>query len=89
MALIGTETFPLTKQRLITALALIPNQPDAFSGSKMRESRVAFICGKNVLDSIRGWLLAANIINKDGRQYFLTDYGKRLFSNDPRMEKAG
>lgn len=89
MALIDTQTFPLTKQRLTTALALIPRQPDAFSSSKMRETRVAFISGKNVLSSIRGWLLAANVVASDRSQYLLTDYGKRLLANDPRLEKAG
>ncbi|WP_295586892.1 DUF4007 family protein [uncultured Lamprocystis sp.] len=88
MALIDTQTFPLTKQRLITALAFIPNEPDVFSSSNMRKTRVAFISGKNVLSSIRGWLLAASVITNDRSQYYLTDYGKRLFANDSRMEKA-
>lgn len=88
MALIDTQTFPLTKQRLTTALAIIPGQPDAFSRARMRETRCAFISGKNVLDSIRGWLLAANIISRDGSKYFLTDFGKRLHATDARMETA-
>lgn len=54
----------------------------------MREARAAFISGKNVLDSIRGWLLAANVISRDRSKYFLTDFGKRLLSVDPRMETA-
>ncbi|MBV5275042.1 MAG: DUF4007 family protein [Lamprocystis purpurea] len=89
MAMINTQTFALTKQRLITALALIPKQPDAFTASRMRETRVQFISGKNVLDSIKGWLLAANVVVSERTQYFLTDYGKRLLLNDPRMENTG
>lgn len=54
----------------------------------MRETRAAFISGKNVLDSIRGWLLAANVISRDRSKYFLTDFGKRLLATDPRMEAA-
>lgn len=88
MALIDTQTFPLTRQRLTTALSFIPQHPDAFSGSRMRETRVAFISGTNVLSSIRGWLLAANVITRDKSHYLLTDYGKRLLENDPRMTKA-
>jgi hypothetical protein len=89
MALIDTQTFPLTRQRLTDALAFIPNQPDAFSASRWRETRVAFMSGKNVLMSIRGWLLAAGVIMNDRSQCFLTEYGKRLLANDSRMEKAG
>ncbi|EGV16211.1 DUF4007 family protein [Thiocapsa marina] len=89
MALIDTQTFNLSKQRLTTALSIIPNKPDVFSTSRMREARVAFISGKNVLSSIRGWLLAGGVIKNDGRQYFLTDYGQRLLTNDPKMERAG
>ena len=88
MAMIDTQTFPLTKQRLATALALIPTQPDAFSPNRMRETRVQFISGKNVLSSIRGWLLAANVIANDKSRNFLTDYGKQLVANDPQMENA-
>ncbi len=88
MALIDTQTFTLSKQRLTAALNVIPNRPDVFSASSMREARITFICGKNVLSAIRGWLLAAGIIQNDGRTYYLTDYGKRLLANDPTMEKA-
>ena len=89
MALIDTQTFTLTRQRLITALSLISNTPDIFSAGRMREARVAFISGKNVISSIRGWLLAAKVINNGTKsQYLLTDYGKRLLSVDPKMQKA-
>ncbi len=88
MALIDTQTFPLTRQRLTAALRLIPQQADIFSGEKMREARARFISGKNVLSSIRGWLQAANVVKRDGRSYFLTDFGKSLAGNDLRMSRA-
>ena len=55
----------------------------------MREARVQFVCGKNVLASMRGWLMAANIIEKTGNSYTLTDFGGRLVSNDKQLARAG
>lgn len=88
MAMIDTQTFALSKQRLVAALKVIPGNPDIFGISRMREARVVFLSGKNVLISIKGWLQSANIITNNGRQYLLSNYGKQLNLNDPKMEKA-
>jgi hypothetical protein len=89
MALIDTQTFPLTRQRLEAAVRIIPKNPDIFSGNRMREARVEFISGKNVLSSIKGWLMAADIVEKSGHSYQLTEFGKRIFDNDPQIARAG
>jgi hypothetical protein len=68
---------------------LIPGQPDILSGSAtLRESRVQFICGTNVRQSIRSWLLAANVIAGAGRRYMLTDFAACLGKNDPAMANS-
>lgn len=89
MPLIDTQTFPLTRQRLQAALRIIPNNPDIFSGNRMREARVEFISGKNVLSSIKGWLIAANVAEKSGHNYQLTEFGKRVYENDRQIARAG
>lgn len=89
MALIDTQTFPLTRQRLEAAIRIIPNNPDIFSGSRMREARVEFICGSKVLPSIKGWLLAAYVAERQGNSYQLTEFGKRLLDNDRKIGSAG
>jgi hypothetical protein len=55
----------------------------------MREARVEFICGKNVLASIRGWLTSANVVEKNGRSYLLTEFGKSIRDNDRKVARAG
>ncbi len=85
-----TQTFPITKQRLSTALRLVPQQPDILSSaSKMREARIQFICGTNVRQSIRGWLMAANVIRNEGRNYLLTAFGESLAKNDLSLSRSG
>jgi hypothetical protein len=83
MELIRSQTFPITRQHVIAALTLIPGQPEILSGSAtLRESRVKFICGTNVRQSIRSWLLAADVIAGNGRRYTLTDFAACLLKND-------
>jgi hypothetical protein len=89
MALIDTQTFPLTRQRLEAAVRIIPNNPDIFSGNRMREARVEFISGKNVLSSIKGWLVAAEIAERKGNSYQLTEFGRRVVDNDRKIARAG
>ena len=86
MELIRTQTFPITRQRISAALRLIPQQPDILSSAaRMREARIHFICGTNVRQSIRGWLMAAGVISSEGRSYKLTEFGERLAKNDISM----
>jgi hypothetical protein len=89
MALIDTQTFSLSRQRLEAAIRLLPSNSDIFSGNRMREARVEFICGSKVLPAIRGWLLAAQIAKNDGRSYLLTEFGKQIHTYDPQAKKAG
>jgi hypothetical protein len=89
MALIDTQTFPLSRQRLEAAIRLLPTNPDIFSGNRMREARMEFICGSKVLPAIRGWLLATQVAQNDGRSYLLTEFGKQIHTYDPQAKKAG
>lgn len=89
MALIGNQKFALSKWWASKGIELVQNNRDIFSKSKLREARKTFIAGTNVIDSIQGWLLAAQLISriKTG-EYELTDFARALNKNDSKLEKS-
>lgn len=88
MALIGTETFCLTRLWALTTINNLETQPDLFSKSKMRKVRVLFSAGDNMLKSIRGWMLAAQLIEGSGHKYYVTNYAKSIVDNDKQLTKS-
>jgi hypothetical protein len=89
MALIGNETFPLSQFWASKSILLIKNNRDIFSKARHREIRKELIAGSSVVKGIRGWLLAAQLINniKTG-EYELTNFARALLNNDPKLEKS-
>jgi hypothetical protein len=89
MALIGNQTFALSKWWAIKSIELVKNNRDIFSKSKLREIRKALIAGTNVISGIQGWLLAAQLINKiKTGEYELTNFARALSSNDSKLDKS-
>ncbi|MDM8545778.1 DUF4007 family protein [Candidatus Venteria ishoeyi] len=88
MSLIRTQTAPISKWWITEGLKLIEAHPDLFSKDKMRQMRTMLIVGSNRLDTIKGWLLASQIIQNDKRRYYLSDFGYELKNNDSNFEKS-
>lgn len=88
MALIDNQKFPLSRWWLIKGIEIIEKNRNIFSSAEMRRARVEFIAGSAVLKAIRNWLLAAQIIQNKGKEYFITDFGKTIITHDPTLEKA-
>lgn len=90
MALINNQTFGLTKWWLSCALNTLPKDRDIFRTAKMRDARIKFIAGSNVLKAIREWLLAAQVIQKSQESgcYELTNTGRAIAQHDIALEKA-
>jgi hypothetical protein len=89
MALIGNETFPLSQFWASKSISLIENKRDIFSKTRHREIRKELIAGSSVVKGIRGWLLAAQLINniKVG-EYELTNFARALLNNDQKLDKS-
>jgi hypothetical protein len=54
----------------------------------MRRVRVLFSAGDNMLKSIRGWMLAAQLIKSSGNKYYITDFAKRIIENDKQLTSS-
>lgn len=90
MALISNEGEPVTGWWLSKGIELVKSERDIFSKSRMREARQMLIAGANRVATIKGWMLAAQLINnrQSPREYELTDYGLAIFNNDPNLSKS-
>lgn len=90
MALISNEGEPITGWWLSKGIELVKSERDIFSRSRMREARQMLIAGANRVTTIKGWMLAAQLINnrQSPREYELTDYGLAIFNNDPNLSKS-
>jgi|GEM_PF-887247 len=89
MALIGTQTFALSKWWASKTIQLVKTDRNIFSKSKMREIRKALIAGDNMIKGTHGWMQAAQLLErvKTG-EYELTNFGRVLSDNDPKLEKS-
>ena len=87
MALISNEGEPVTRWWISQGIELIKSESDIFSKSKMRIARLKFIAGANRLITIKGWMVAAQLIdnNQTSREYQLTNFGLAISENDPRF----
>ncbi|MDD5214925.1 MAG: DUF4007 family protein [Methylococcales bacterium] len=90
MALISNEGEPVSKWWIKKAIDIIKIDREIFSNSNMRRARLELIAGKNRLATIKGWMIAAQII-KNGRtnkEYELTNFGLAIYNNDRELEKS-
>lgn len=89
MALIGTQKFAISKWWAGKTIELLKSNRDIFSKAKMRDVRKELIAGSHVIKSIQGWMQAAQVIKsvKSG-EYELTDFGRAIYNNDPKLEKS-
>jgi len=89
MALIGTETFCLSKFWAYRTIELLKSQRDLFSKENMRRIRVELIAGKNMLKSIKNWLIAAQLIEcLDKDSCILSDSAKTITDEDGKLDSS-
>jgi hypothetical protein len=89
MALISNEGEPVSRWWISKAIEIIKVDREIFSTPNMRRARLQLIAGKNRLATIKGWMLAAQLINKiKTGEYELTNFARVLSSNDPKLEKS-
>ena len=90
MALISNEGEPVSKWWISKAIDVIKVDREIFASSNMRRARQELIAGKNRLATIKGWMLAAQIIKngRTSREQELTDLGLAIYKNDAKLEKS-
>jgi len=88
MALIDNQGEPISRWWVMKSIEVLEKQTNLFSSTQMRQARVELIAGANRLKTIKSWLLAAQIIQSNGREHVITDFGKAIIANDPHLEKA-
>jgi len=90
MALISNEGEPVSRWWISKAIDIIKLDREIFSSSNMRRARLELIAGKNRLATIKGWMIAAQIIRngKSSREQELTDFGLAIHLYDPALEKS-
>ena len=81
------ETFSLRYSWLTKAYQELLAKPDVFESE---DSTVRLGVGKNMVNAIRYWALAADVIEKGEEHYQVTDFGKFIFDEntgcDPYLE---
>ncbi len=89
MALIGNQTFALSRFWTSKTIQLVKIHRDLFSKAKLRNARKELIAGANVISGIQGWMLAAQLIQKiKSGEYELTDFARAVDKNDFKLEKS-
>lgn len=85
---IDTQTFAISRWWAYAGLIAVQKNPSIFSGTQVRNARVELIAGKNQLIAIKNWLLAGQLIKKEGSTHQLTRVGKCFLDNDPKLQKS-
>lgn len=85
---IDTQTFAISRWWAYAGLLAVQKTPSIFAGTQVRSARVELIAGKNQLVAIKNWLLAAQLIKKEGSAHQLTRTGKCVLDNDPKFQKS-
>lgn len=85
---IDTQTFALSKWWMRAGLELVQKNNAIFSAPNLREARREFIAGKNQLNAIKNWLLAAGIIKKNVTGFELSRFGSCIYKNDKDLLKS-
>jgi hypothetical protein len=73
------ETFPLRFGWLTKGIRAWADDPDIFEKD---EAIVALGVGKNMVDAIRYWMIASQIVTVNGKSLEPTEIGKRIFLGD-------
>ena len=85
---IDTQTFALTRCWAASGLRSVKENPLVFSSSNLRKARRDLLAGKNQLTAIKNWLIAAQLIEKDGHDFKVTRYGLNLLREDKDLKKS-
>jgi hypothetical protein len=90
MALINNEGEPVSRWWISKAIEIIKVDREIFASHNMRRARLELIAGKNRLTTIKGWMLAAQIIKngKNSKEYELTNFGLEIKKHDNALEKS-
>ena len=89
MALIGNQTFALSKWWASKTIDIVKVNRNTFSKENRRELRKELIAGDNVVSGIQGWMLAAQLIEKiKSGEYELTNFARAVYDNDSKFEKS-
>lgn len=89
MALIDNQKFALSRWWASRAIELVKTNRDIFSKGKLREIRKELIAGTNVIGGVKGWMQAAQLINRVRTgEYELTNFARDLYSNDQKLDKS-
>lgn len=90
MALMSNEGEPVTRWWVSQGLEIVKSERDIFTKAKMRAARLKFIAGANRLNTIKGWMASAQLIDnqRTSREYELTDFGYAILTNDPKLAKS-
>jgi hypothetical protein len=89
MALIDNQKFALSRWWASRTIELVKTNRDIFSKGKLREIRKELIAGTNVIGGIKGWMQAAQLIDRIRTgEYELTNFARSLSRNDPKLDKS-
>jgi len=89
VALIGNQTFALSRWWASKTIELVKTDRNIFSKNKLREIRRELIAGTNQISGIQGWMLSAQLIcNIKTGEYELTNFARALLDNDPKLDKS-
>lgn len=88
----GHESFFIRKGWLYKGLKNVKKNPRIFSDKNLNPSD-EFGIGTNMVRSLRYWLQATELTREENQGNYriqvLTEFGKRIFDNDPYMEEEG
>lgn len=87
----GHQSFHLRDQWLFKGIYWIIQSPQMFFNSKQstEEAMRKLGVGRNMVDSIRYWLKATNLIKPGLKSFILTDNAHKIFKKDPYFELDG
>lgn len=77
------QTFYLRSGWLAKAIELLPGDPKLFSGS---DAPIKLGIGKNMVQSLRFWVVATGLASSGNNGISLTNFGKMVLEHDPYFE---
>lgn len=85
---LDTQSFGLTRWWAQKALSLVQINGSIFSSSSLRQARREFIAGKNQIQAIKNWMLAGQLIDKNGNSFELSRIGQTVVKNDKELRRS-
>ena len=83
----GHQSFHLRDQWLYKGIYHTQNSPKILLTTEKAMEELGV--GKNMVDSIKYWLKATNLIEEDKKSFVLTEVAKKIFKEDPYFELDG